>query len=85
MAVDYILGVEYGRFPISQVSARRRDTRLDTLELPIPKLRQGSYFASQLKLQRKVHQALVAGMVGTFEEGVSMRNVDAPVQSLEIA
>ena len=39
---------------------RTLDTRVGTLELQIPKVRQGSYFPSWLEPRRRAEQALVA-------------------------
>jgi putative transposase len=61
------------------------DTRLGTLELAIPKLRQGSYFPSWLEPRRRAEQALVAVVAEAYVQGVSTRKVEALVQSLGIA
>src|ERR687888_408607 len=65
--------------------ARPWDTRLGTLELAIPKLRQGSYFPSWLEPRRRAEQALVAVVAEAYVQGVSTRKVEALVQSLGIA
>src|SRR3982751_4015104 len=61
------------------------DTRVGTLELAIPKLRQGSYFPSSLEPRRRAEQALVAVVAEAYVQGVSTRKVEALVQSLGIA
>src|SRR5919199_650910 len=61
------------------------DTRVGTLELAIPKLRQGSYFPSWLEPRRRAEQALVAVVAEAYVHGVSTRKVEALVQSLGIA
>jgi putative transposase len=61
------------------------DTRVGTLELQIPKLRQGSYFPSWLEPRRRAEQALVAVVAEAYVQGVSTRKVDALVQALGIA
>ncbi len=61
------------------------DTRLGTLELAIPKLRQGSYFPSWLEPRRRAEQALVAVVAEAYVQGVSTRKVEALVQSLGIS
>jgi len=61
------------------------DTRLGTLDLAIPKLRQGSYFPSWLEPRRRAEQALVAVVAEAYVQGVSTRKVEALVQSLGIA
>ena len=65
--------------------SRPWDTRLGTLELAIPKLRQGSYFPSWLEPRRRAEQALVAVVAEAYVHGVSTRKVEALVQSLGIA
>src|SRR5579871_3590638 len=60
------------------------DTRLGTLELAIPKLRQGSYFPSWLDPRRRAEQALVAVVAEAYVQGVSTRKVEAVVQQLDI-
>jgi putative transposase len=61
------------------------DTRMGTLELAIPKLRQGSYFPSWLEARKRGEQALVAVVAEAYVQGVSTRKVEALVQSLGIA
>ena len=61
------------------------DTRLGTLELAIPKLRQGSSFPSWLEPRRRAEQALVALVAEAYVQGVSTREVEALVRSLGIA
>src|SRR5918995_4412094 len=64
---------------------RTWDTRVGSLELQIPKLRQGSYFPSWLEPRRRAEQALVAVVAEAYVQGVSTRKVEALVQSLGIA
>jgi transposase-like protein len=61
------------------------DTRVGTLELQIPKLRQGSYFPSWLEPRRRAEQALVAVIAEAYVQGVSTRKVEAVVQTLGIS
>jgi putative transposase len=65
--------------------SRPWDTRVGTLELAIPKLRQGSYFPSWLEPRRRAEQALVAVVAEAYTQGVSTRKVEALVQTLGIA
>src|SRR5919199_1368308 len=65
--------------------ARAWDTRVGSLELQIPKLREGSYFPSWLEPRRRAEQALVAVVAEAYVQGVSTRKVEALVQSLGIA
>ena len=58
---------------------------MGTLELQIPKLRQGSYLPSWLEPRRRAEQALVAVVAEAYVQGVSTRKVEALVQALGIA
>jgi transposase-like protein len=64
---------------------RPGDTRVGTLEVAIPKLRQGSYFPSWLEARKRGEQALVSVVAEAYVQGVSTRKVEALVQSLGIA
>jgi putative transposase len=64
---------------------RTWDTRVGSLELQVPKLRQGSYFPSWLEPRRRAEQALVAVVAEAYVQGVSTRKVEALVQALGIA
>ncbi len=64
---------------------RTWDTRVGSLELQIPKLRQGSYFPSWLEPRRRAEQALVAVIAEAYVQGVSTRKVEALVQALGIS
>jgi transposase-like protein len=57
-------------------------TRLGTLELPIPKLRSGSYFPSFLEPRRLSEKAIAAVIQEAWIGGVSTRKVDDLVQAL---
>ncbi len=61
---------------------RQYHTRLGTLELRIPKLREGSYFPSFLEACRLSEKALNAVIQEAWINGVSTRKVDALVQSM---
>ncbi len=64
------------------VREREWDTRVGTVELAIPKLRQGSYFPSLLEPRRRHERALLAVVQEAYVHGVSTRNVDALAQAL---
>jgi putative transposase len=64
---------------------RAWDTRAGSIELRIPKLREGSYFPCLLEPRRRVEKALVAVIQETYVHGVSTRKVDALVQALGMA
>ena len=57
--------------------SRTWDTRVGTMELRIPKLREGSYFPSLLEPRRRSERALLAVIQQAYIEGVSTRRVDA--------
>lgn len=62
---------------------RELDTRLGTLELAIPKLRQGSYFPDWLiEPRRRAERALVAVVQEAYVQGVSTRKVDDLVRAM---
>ena len=60
------------------------DTRVGTLDLAIPKLRQGTYFPSFLEPRRRSERALLAVIQEAYVTGVSTRKVERLVQSLGI-
>jgi putative transposase len=61
---------------------RTLDTRLGSLQLRIPKLRQGSYFPPFLEPRRTTEKALVAVIQEAWISGVSTRRVDDLVQAM---
>ena len=62
--------------------SRSWDTRVGTMELRIPKLRDGSYFPSLLEPRRRSEKALLAVIQQAYVEGVSTRRVDDLVKAL---
>jgi putative transposase len=63
---------------------RRWDTRVGSIELEIPKLREGSYFPEFLLRRRRTEQALVSVVATSYLLGVSTRRVEQLAQSLGI-
>jgi transposase-like protein len=61
---------------------RTFETRLGTLDLRIPKLRQGSYFPAFLEARKTAERALVAVIQEAWIQGISTRKVDDLVQAL---
>ena len=61
---------------------RRLDTRVGSLALPIPKLREGSYFPSFLEPRRRSEEALLAVIAEAYVKGVSTRKVEDLVAAL---
>jgi putative transposase len=61
------------------------DTRVGTIELAIPKLRQGSYFPDWLlQPRRRAEQAFVSVIADAYLAGVSTRRVEKLVQQLGV-
>ena len=63
---------------------REWDTRVGTLELQIPKLRQGTYFPSLLEPRRRHERALLSVVQEAYVHGVSTRAVDNLAEALGI-
>ena len=57
-------------------------TRAGSIELQIPKLRQGSYFPALVEPRRRAERALLSVVQQAYVEGVSTRRVDDLVRSL---
>jgi putative transposase len=64
---------------------RGLDTRLGSLQLRIPKLRQGSYFPPFLEARKSSEKALVAVIQEAWIGGVSTRRVEDLVQAMGLA
>jgi putative transposase len=64
---------------------REWDTRVGTLELRVPRVRDGSYFPSLLDPRKRGERALVAVVQEAYVQGVSTRRVDDLVQALGIS
>ena len=60
---------------------RRWDTRVGTIDLAIPRVRDGSYFPSLLEPRRRAERALLAVVQEAYLGGVSTRRVDDLVRS----
>src|SRR6266581_4355110 len=61
---------------------REWDTRVGTLELRVPRVREGGYFPSLLEPRKRAEQALVAVVREAYVQGVSTRKVDDLVKAL---
>jgi transposase-like protein len=64
---------------------RRWDTRVGSIQLRVPRVRDGSYFPVLLEPRRRVERALVAVVQEAYVQGVSTRRVDELVQNLGLA
>ena len=89
--VGAICGAGYGERSDERLNSRNGyrmrtwDTRAGSIELAIPKLRQGSYFPSWLlEPRRRAEKALVSVVVEAYVQGVSTRKVDDLVKTLGI-
>jgi len=88
---DAVCGAAYGQVSPDRTNrrngyrAREFDTRTGTLEIAIPKLREGSYFPEWLLERRKRAERALTSVVATcYLLGVSTRRMDKLVQSLGI-
>lgn len=88
---DAVCGAEYGQASPDRVNSRNGyrhrelDTRTGTLDVAIPKLREGTYFPEWLLERRKRAEAALISVVATcYLLGVSTRRMDKLVQTLGI-
>jgi putative transposase len=61
---------------------RQWDTRVGSLDLRVPRVRDGSYFPSLFDPRKRAERALLAVVQEAYVQGVSTRRVDDLVQSL---
>jgi transposase-like protein len=64
---------------------REWDTRVGTIELRVPRVRDGGYLPSLLDPRRRAEQALMAVVQEAYVQGVSTRRVDDLVQAMGLA
>src|SRR3990170_8828758 len=62
--------------------SRQWDTRVGTVELQVPRVRDGSFFPSLLEPRRRAERALVGVVQEAYVQVVSTRRVDDLVQAL---
>ena len=86
---DALCGAPYGERSEERVNRRNGyrerdfDCRAGTVELRVPKLRQGSYYPGWLfERRRRAERALVAVICECYVRGVSTRRVDGLVKTL---
>jgi putative transposase len=88
--VETLCGAGYGEVTPERVNSRNGyrtrewDTRAGTIELAIPKLRQGSYFPGFLEHRRRAERALVTVVATSYLLGVSTRRVEKLAESLGV-
>src|SRR5215207_4119861 len=63
---------------------RAWDTRVGSLELRVPRVRDGSFYPSLLEPRKRAERALVAVVQEAYIQGVSTRRVDDLVKSLSL-
>jgi putative transposase len=86
--VENRCGATYGQRGVPRVNSRNgyRDrtweTRAGSIDLKIPKLRQGSYFPGFLEPRRTAEKALVAVIQEAYIQGISTRSVDDLVKAM---
>jgi len=88
---DTVCGAEYGQRSTDRNNhrngyrPRKLDTRMGTLNLAIPRLRQGSYFPEWLlEPRRRAERALANVVAECYVTGVSTRKVENIAQTLGI-
>jgi putative transposase len=89
--VDGLCNAGYGEVTPERTNSRngyrsrQLDTRVGSVDLSIPKLREGSYFPGWLlEPRRRAERALVAVVAECYVRGVSTRRVEGLVQTLGI-
>ena len=88
---DAVCGADYGERSPERVNRRNGyrerdwDTRVGSIELAVPKLREGSYFPDWLlQPRRRAEQAFVSVIADAYLAGVSTRRVEKLVQQLGV-
>ena len=88
---DVVCGAAYGERSPERVNRRNGyrerdwDTRVGSIELAVPKLREGSYFPDWLlQPRRRAEQAFVSVIADAYLAGVSTRRVEKLVQQLGV-
>jgi len=88
---DAVCGAGYGERSPERVNRRNGyrerdwDTRVGSIELAVPRLREGSYFPDWLlQPRRRAEQAFVSVIADAYLAGVSTRRVEKLVQQLGI-
>jgi putative transposase len=88
---DAVCGAGYGERTPERLNRRNGyrerdwDTRVGSIELAVPKLREGSYFPDWLlQPRRRAEQAFVSVIADAYLAGVSTRRVEKLVQQLGV-
>jgi hypothetical protein len=64
---------------------RRWDTRLGTLQLNVPKLREGGYVPSFIEHRKRSEQALISVIQEAVVKGVSTRKIEAVLEQMGVS
>ena len=88
---DAVCGAEYGKPSPDRLNSRNGyrsrelDTRVGTIDVQVPKLRQGTYFPEWLLERRKRSEsAMITVVADAYLAGVSTRRMDKLVKTLGI-
>ncbi len=88
---DAVCGAEWGQRSTERINQRNGyrhralDTRVGTIDVAVPKLRQGAYFPEWLLERRKrAESALITVVADCYLAGVSTRRMDKLVKTLGI-
>ncbi len=88
---DAVCGAGWGERSVERTNRRNGyrerpwDTRVGTIELAVPKLREGSYFPDWLlQPRRRAEQAFMSVVADAYLAGVSTRRVEKLVQQLGV-
>ena len=88
MEVEGLTGAAHGERSVTRVNQRNGyrerpwETRVGTVDLAIPKLREGSYFPAFVEPRRASEKALTAVIQEAYVHGVSTRSVDDLVKAM---
>src|SRR5215218_7197225 len=89
--VDALCGAAYGERSPERLNRRNGyrerdwDTRVGSIELAVPKLREGSYFPDWLlESRRRAEQAFVSVIADAYLAGISTRRVEKLVRQLGV-
>ena len=86
--VGELCGAGYGERSADRVNSRNGtrprvlETRLGTLQLDIPRVREGSYFPPFLEPRRRWEKAFVNVVAEAYVSGVSTRKVEAVIEAM---
>lgn len=86
--VKVLCGADFGERTTDRKNSRNGyrvrplETRLGTVDVAIPKLRQGTYFPSIMEQRRRWERAFVSVVAEAYVQGVSTRSVEQLVEAM---